>query len=73
MFQTLIAFVTTTNGSSTCGQKIEGFLQATIPPYMLPQVVVVDNIPLLTNGKTDRQALLKQYESSNLNSGTILQ
>ncbi|XP_076673165.1 nonribosomal peptide synthetase ebony [Andrena cerasifolii] len=66
--QTLIAFVTTTNGSSTCGQKIEGFLQATIPPYMLPQVVVVDNIPLLTNGKTDRQALLKQYESSNLNS-----
>lgn len=33
---------------------------------MIPQVVVIDNIPLLLNGKTDRQTLLKIYENSNL-------
>ncbi|XP_054013397.1 beta-alanyl-bioamine nonribosomal peptide synthetase ebony [Hylaeus anthracinus] len=64
--QTLIAFVTTTNGS-TCPEKIETFLQATIPLYMMPRIIIVDNIPLLTNGKTDRQALLKRYESSDIN------
>ncbi|XP_034177001.2 nonribosomal peptide synthetase ebony isoform X2 [Osmia lignaria lignaria] len=65
--QTLLAFVTVAAGSCSCGKKIEGILQATLPPYMLPRVIVVDGIPLLTNGKTDRQALLKHYESSNLN------
>ncbi|KZC08307.1 Tyrocidine synthase 3 [Dufourea novaeangliae] len=65
--QALIAFVTTVNGSSTCAEKIESFLQATLPLYMLPQIFIVDKIPLLTNGKTDRQTLLKQYESSSLN------
>lgn len=39
---------------------------------MLPRVIIVENIPLLTNGKTDRQALLKYYESSNVNNGNIL-
>lgn len=29
------------------------------------QVFVVDNIPLLVNGKTDRQALLQRYEEQN--------
>ncbi|XP_076622830.1 nonribosomal peptide synthetase ebony [Colletes latitarsis] len=65
--QTLLAFVTTTNGLSACAEKVETYLQATLPLYMLPQIVVVDSIPLLTNGKTDRQTLLKQYESSNVN------
>ncbi|XP_076649113.1 nonribosomal peptide synthetase ebony [Halictus rubicundus] len=64
--QTLIAFITTVTGSNTCSEKIETFLQVTLPVYMLPQIFIVDNIPLLTNGKTDRQTLLKQYEASNL-------
>lgn len=64
--QALIAFITTVNGSNTSAEKIETFLQSTLPVYMLPQICIVDDIPLLTNGKTDRQALLKQYESSNL-------
>ncbi|XP_003706624.1 nonribosomal peptide synthetase ebony [Megachile rotundata] len=63
--QTLIAFVTVTG--CTCDQKIEEILQTTLPPYMLPRIIVMDNIPLLTNGKTDRQALLKHYESTSLN------
>ena len=65
--QALLAFVTVTNDSSTCTVKIETFLQANLPVYMLPRVIILDNIPLLTNGKTDRQTLLKQYESSHLN------
>ncbi|CAD1473045.1 unnamed protein product [Heterotrigona itama] len=65
--QALLAFVTITNDSSTCTLDIETFLQATLPVYMLPRIIIMDNIPLLTNGKTDRQTLLKQYESSNLN------
>ncbi|XP_033330320.1 nonribosomal peptide synthetase ebony [Megalopta genalis] len=64
--QTLLAFVTIVNGTSTCAEKVESFLQATLPVYMLPQIFILDNIPLLTNGKTDRQTLLKQYETSNL-------
>lgn len=66
--QTLVAFVTLKERGSCTAQAIETSLQSTSPPYMLPQVVVVDNIPLLTNGKTDRQALLKHYESLNVNS-----
>lgn len=62
--QTLIAFVTVANESSTCALKIETFLQATLPVYMMPRVVIMETIPLLTNGKTDRQALLKYYEAS---------
>ncbi|XP_017887731.1 uncharacterized protein LOC108629509 [Ceratina calcarata] len=65
--QTLIAFVTVASDSSTCALKIETFLQATLPVYMLPRVVMLETIPLLTNGKTDRQALLKYYEALNAN------
>jgi len=38
---------------------------------MLPQIFIVDHIPLLTNGKTDRQTLLKKYESSCSNDGML--
>lgn len=57
------------DGISLSSSEIESLLQTTLPPYMLPQVVVADRIPLLTNGKTDRQALLKQFESSFANNG----
>ncbi|XP_077271494.1 beta-alanyl-bioamine nonribosomal peptide synthetase ebony-like isoform X1 [Temnothorax americanus] len=65
--QALIAFVTVTH-SCQCTtlsiSEIENLLQKTLPPYMLPQIFIVDHIPLLTNGKTDRQELLRRYESS---------
>ncbi|KAL0122191.1 hypothetical protein PUN28_007148 [Cardiocondyla obscurior] len=61
--QALIAFVTVANDAVFLSE-IENDLQRTLPPYMLPQVFIIDRIPLLTNGKTDRQALLKKYESS---------
>nr|XP_012229480.1 PREDICTED: N-(5-amino-5-carboxypentanoyl)-L-cysteinyl-D-valine synthase [Linepithema humile] len=63
--QALVAFITIADGTTISSSKeIESFLQRTLPPYMLPQIIIVDHIPLLTNGKTDRQTLLKQYESS---------
>ncbi|XP_071559405.1 beta-alanyl-bioamine nonribosomal peptide synthetase ebony-like isoform X2 [Temnothorax nylanderi] len=62
--QALIAFVTITNGTTLSSSEIENLLQKTLPPYMLPQIFIVDHIPLLTNGKMDRQELLRRYESS---------
>lgn len=49
--------------------QIEGKLQALLPGYMVPQVIIMDTIPLLVNGKIDRQSLLKAYESTNNNEG----
>ncbi|XP_012260082.2 mycosubtilin synthase subunit C [Athalia rosae] len=63
--QALISFVTAKNNTQISGLQIESFLQTVLPPYMIPQVIVIDTIPLLVNGKTDRQTLLKQYESLN--------
>lgn len=64
-----MAFVTIVDGTILTNLEIEDVLQRTLPPYMLPQIVIVDRIPLLTNGKTDQQTLLKQYESSCPNDG----
>ena len=64
--QTLLAFVTLKENNIT-NYEIESFLQKLLAPYMIPQVIIVDSIPLLTNGKTDRQTLLKQYELSSYN------
>ncbi|XP_011630799.1 uncharacterized protein LOC105422919 [Pogonomyrmex barbatus] len=62
--QALLAFITIANDANLSSSEIEDFLQKTLPPYMLPQIFIVDHIPLLTNGKTDRQTLLKKYELS---------
>lgn len=70
-FQALIAFVTIVDDTTVSSSEIESFLQRTLPPYMLPQIFVVDYIPLLINGKTDRQTLLKQYESFCPNNGML--
>ncbi|XP_067010467.2 beta-alanyl-bioamine nonribosomal peptide synthetase ebony-like [Anabrus simplex] len=63
MNQTLLAFVTTKPESSVSATHVESALRKSLASYMLPQVFVLDSIPLLVNGKTDRQLLLKHYES----------
>ncbi|KAK7072988.1 hypothetical protein SK128_006146 [Halocaridina rubra] len=59
--QALVAFYTTdddTLSPQTVKQKVVSLLQ----PYMVPQFVKMDDLPLLVNGKIDRQQLLKIYE-----------
>ncbi|XP_077302857.1 nonribosomal peptide synthetase ebony [Arctopsyche grandis] len=67
MDQALLAFVTSEPTSKMTGLKVESLLQDKLATYMIPQVIILDNIPLLVNGKVDRQSLLKMYENTNNN------
>lgn len=63
--QALLAFATTE--SYLTEHKIEDMLKQKLTAYMVPQVILIESIPLLVNGKVDRQALLKFYENTNCN------
>lgn len=63
--QALLGFVTTKKLLSE--HQIEVALRDKLTSYMIPQVILVENVPLLVNGKIDRQALLKMYENTNNN------
>lgn len=70
--QTIIAFVTVQIGFALSENDIQEELKKHLVPYAIPQVFVIDTIPLLNNGKVDRQTLLKYYannaEKTNKNS-----
>ncbi|GJQ71326.1 hypothetical protein Trydic_g11060 [Trypoxylus dichotomus] len=68
--QALLAFVSTEIVISE--HHIEDILRKKLTAYMVPQVVILDKIPLLVNGKIDRQSLLKTYDNLN-NNDTSLQ
>ncbi|KAJ0170911.1 hypothetical protein K1T71_013683 [Dendrolimus kikuchii] len=63
----ILAFVTIQPDARISPCKIEANLKNSLTHYMIPQVIEVDTIPLLVNGKVDRQALLKMYENTNNN------
>lgn len=66
--QALLAFVTlTSNSKLQLGMQIESALGGKLAEYMVPQVIIIETIPLLVNGKVDRQTLLKMYENTNNN------
>lgn len=66
--QALLAFVTLKNNAKMhLGMQIESSLSSKLAEYMIPQVIIIDSVPLLVNGKVDRQALLKMYENTNNN------
>lgn len=69
MNQALLAFITTTNPVSE--HQIENMLKDKLASYMIPHVILVDKIPLLVNGKVDRQYLLKSYENTDDNDDTV--
>jgi hypothetical protein len=66
--QAILGFVTVTEDSHfKTGLQIEGALEDKLAHYMIPQVIILETIPLLVNGKIDRQSLLKMYENTNNN------
>lgn len=71
--QALLAFVTVREPAANSGEhpptgvQIEAALKSKLADYMMPQVIVVEAIPLLVNGKVDRQTLLRTYENANNN------
>lgn len=68
--QALLAFVKLRDDSPLYNElQLEGKLSDKLADYMIPQIVLIDQVPLLVNGKVDRQALLKQYETANNNEG----
>lgn len=70
--QAIIAYVTLSPGYDTPALELENKLMNSLPPYSIPQVLVIDSIPLLVNGKVDRQTLLKKYENNNVINGNIM-
>ncbi|XP_004533561.1 uncharacterized protein LOC101450328 [Ceratitis capitata] len=68
--QTILAFVKLRYDSPLISElQIEAKLRSKLAEYMTPQVVLIDKVPYLVNGKVDRQALLKMYETANNNEG----
>lgn len=65
MNQAILAFVKTENHLNE--HQIENILKKKLTSYMVPQVIIIESVPLLVNGKVDRQALLKFYEKTNCN------
>jgi acyl-coenzyme A synthetase/AMP-(fatty) acid ligase/aryl carrier-like protein len=55
----LAAFVVSSNGIEPNSKELREYLQGRVPEYMVPaSIAVVGELPLMPNGKVDRQALL---------------
>ncbi|XP_066904906.1 beta-alanyl-bioamine nonribosomal peptide synthetase ebony [Halyomorpha halys] len=59
--QELVAFVLLNEGVLSESADIQKLLSKSLPSYAIPQVTMMDQIPLLVNGKVDRQQLLHHY------------
>lgn len=68
--QAILAFVKLRDDAPMVTElQLEAKLRNKLADYMIPQVVIIERVPLLVNGKVDRQALLKGYETANNNEG----
>ncbi|KRG02422.1 tyrocidine synthase 3 isoform X3 [Drosophila mojavensis] len=68
--QAILAFVKLRDDSPVVTEmQLEGRLKDKLADYMTPQVIILEHVPLLVNGKVDRQALLKTYEMANNDQG----
>lgn len=65
MDQTILAFATVISSSTLREMQIENLLRSKLLEYITPKVIVIESIPMLENGKIDRQTLLKMYENAN--------
>lgn len=72
MDQALLAFVKLRDDAPMYTElQLEALLKDKLADYMTPQIVIIEQVPLLVNGKVDRQALLKSYESANNNEDDV--
>ncbi|XP_053698599.1 linear gramicidin synthase subunit C [Sabethes cyaneus] len=72
--QALLGFITVQKDCMLqTGLQVESVLESKLAHYMIPQVIILDSIPLLVNGKIDRQSLLKMYETTNNNDDTNIE
>jgi amino acid adenylation domain-containing protein len=54
----LVAYVISTPGDDPTGPELRSYLAASLPVYMLPsQIILLDALPMLTNGKVNRMLL----------------
>jgi len=70
LFQALLAFVTLENNTVTT-TEIEQDLKRFLPSYMMPQIQIIQEIPLLFNGKVNREFWKKAYEESRQRQGIL--
>ena len=61
----LVAYVLMQESGTFDRQRVEAYLEARLPDYMVPrQYVVLDRFPVVPTGKIDRQALPNPFEAN---------
>jgi len=64
----LAAYIVSRDARAISRNDLRGFLKDKLPDYMIPGVfVMLDALPLIPNGKVDRQALHEYGETTELN------
>jgi len=59
--QMIVAFVVPKE--KDCLYRIKDMMEKKLLPYQIPVLHEIPEVPLLVNGKTDRQRLLREYET----------
>lgn len=70
--QSILGFACIKSTSHMDELQVEKHIRDKLPEYMIPQVLIIDEMPLLVNGKIDRQTLFKMYETSINNENTMV-
>ena len=62
--QKLLCYYTQAEGATLSEKKLESLISSKLPDYMLPKLTKLAIMPVLVNGKIDRQALFQKYEEN---------
>ncbi|XP_014679351.1 PREDICTED: tyrocidine synthase 2-like [Priapulus caudatus] len=58
----VLAFYTASGTAPLSTDAVRSTLATKLPAFMMPRLLHVTHVPLLHNGKTDREALMRQYQ-----------